>query len=56
MIEGAEDLISALSPRQTLKQVQKLMLDMIREKNIDLTLWETYIKLVEEERAVQQQE
>src|SRR3990167_6100332 len=33
-IPGAEELISMLSPYQTLGQVQKLMLDMIREKEI----------------------
>jgi hypothetical protein len=28
------------------------MLDMIRSKEIDADLWATYVKLVEEERAV----
>ncbi len=51
-IPGAEDLISMLSPHQTLKQVQKLMLDMIREKEVDVDLWETYVKLIAEEQAV----
>lgn len=51
-IQGAEDLISVLTPHQTLGQVQKLMQDMIRAKKVDVGLWETYVKLVEEERAV----
>jgi len=49
---GEEELISMLAPHQTLAQVQKLMLEMIREKDIDQGLWETYVRLVEEERAV----
>lgn len=53
-VEGAEDLIAVLTPHQTLGQVQKLMIDMVREKEIDLGLWETYKKLVEEERAIAQ--
>jgi chaperonin GroEL (HSP60 family) len=53
-VEGAEDLIAMLTPHQTLGQVQKLMLDMIREKEVDAGLWETYVKLVEEERAIAQ--
>lgn len=48
---GEEELISMLAPHQTLAQVQKLMLEMIREKDIDQGLWETYVRLVEEERA-----
>jgi hypothetical protein len=28
------------------------MIDMIREKEIDAALWETYVKLVKEERAI----
>jgi hypothetical protein len=54
-IQGADELISMLSPHQTLPQVQKLMLEMIREKDIDQGLWETYTKLVEEERGTLQQ-
>jgi hypothetical protein len=50
-IEGAEELISVLAPYQTLKQVQKLMLDMVRSKEVDTALWNTYVKLIEEERA-----
>lgn len=49
---GEEELISMLAPHQTLAQVQKLMLEMIREKDIDQGLWETYIRLVTEERSV----
>lgn len=51
-IEGSEDLIAMLSPHQTLGQVQKLMLDMVRAREIDVGLWETYKKLVEEERTI----
>ncbi len=51
-IQGAEDLISMLSPHQTLGQVQKTMLDMIRAKEVDVGLWETYVELVNEERAL----
>lgn len=54
-IQGADELISMLSPHQTLPQVQKLMMEMIREKDIDQGLWETYVKLIEEERSVVQQ-
>lgn len=53
-VEGAEDLIAMLSPHQTLGQIQKLMHDMIRAKEVDVSLWETYKKLVEEERAIAQ--
>lgn len=49
---GEEDLIGMLSPHQTLGQVQKDMLDMVRAREIDQDLWATYVKLVEEERAV----
>lgn len=50
-IDGAEDLISMLAPHQTLRQVQKLMLDMIRDKEVDQGLWTTYVSLVNEEKA-----
>lgn len=53
-IEGSEDLIAMLSPHQTLGQVQKLVLDMVRAKEVDLALWETYVKLIAEEKAVSQ--
>ncbi len=49
---GDHDLIATLSPHQTLGQVQKLMLEMIRMKEVDLSLWETYVRLVEEERNI----
>lgn len=49
-IQGADELISALKPHQTIKQVQKLMIDMVREKKVDMNLWETYVKLVNELR------
>lgn len=49
---GDWELISLLSPHQTLSQVQKLMMEMVRAKNIDQSLWETYVCLVEEERGV----
>ena len=49
---GEAELIAMLSPHQSLGQVQKAMLDMIRSKEIDADLWATYVKLVEEERAV----
>ncbi|MBS0628736.1 MAG: hypothetical protein JSS30_00755 [Verrucomicrobia bacterium] len=48
-IQGADELISALAPHQTVKQVQKLMIDMVRERKIDAALWETYVKLVNQE-------
>lgn len=53
---GEQELICMLTPHQTLAQVQKLMLDMIKEREIDQDLWETYVKLVEEERSVLQQQ
>lgn len=49
---GEEELISVLAPHQTLTQVQKLMLEMVREKEVDQGLWETYARLVEEEKAI----
>ncbi len=51
-IEGSEDLIAMLSPHQTIRQVQALMMDMIRAKEVDIGLWETYVKLVREEQAI----
>ena len=52
---GEQELISMLAPHQTLAQVQKLMLDMIKEREADQDLWETYVRLVKEERSVLQQ-
>jgi hypothetical protein len=49
--DGADHLIEMLSPHQTLPQVQKLMIDMVKSKSIDEGLWQTYTKLVQEERA-----
>lgn len=49
LIEGADDLISVLSPHQSLTQVRKFMMDMIRDKRVDYKLWETYVQLVQEE-------
>jgi hypothetical protein len=51
-VEGTEDLIAMLSPHQTIGQVQKLMIDMIRAKEVDAGLWETYTKLIKEEQAL----
>jgi hypothetical protein len=50
--EGADRLIEMLAPHQTLTQVQKLMIDMVRSKGIDQELWQPYVKLVQEEQAV----
>lgn len=50
-IEGAAHLIEMLFPHQTLPQVQKLMIDMMKSKSIDEGLWQTYTKLVQEQRA-----
>ncbi len=50
-IEGAETLIAMLSPHQTIGQVQKLMIKMIRAKKVDVELWETYVELIKEEKA-----
>jgi len=50
-IEGAGDLIAALTPPQSFKQVQKSMLTMIREKKADMNLWETYVRLVAEQKS-----
>lgn len=49
---GDEDLIAMFSPHQTLGQIQKAMMEMIRAKEIDLDLWATYVKLIEEERSL----
>ena len=43
-----------LSPHQTLAQVQKLMIDMVRTKAINQDLWQTYIGLIQEEQATTQ--
>ncbi len=48
---GDEELISMLSPRQTLPQIQKQMLNMVKAKEVDQDLWITYAKLVEEDKA-----
>jgi len=48
---GDEELISMLSPHQTLGQVQKAMLEMIKARKVDQGLWTTYMKLVEEDQA-----
>jgi len=50
-MEGADHLIAMLSPHQTLSQVQKLMIDMVRTKAVDQDLWQTYTKLVQEEQS-----
>ena len=49
--EGSKELIDMLSPQHTLAQVQKLMIDMVRTKDIDEGLWKTYVRMVEEERS-----
>lgn len=49
MLTLADHLIEMLSPHQTLFQVQKLMIDMVRSKGVDQELWQTYVKLVQEE-------
>lgn len=51
MQQGFGDLITILSPYQSLKQVQRLVIDMIKRKGVDENLWVTYKKLVEEEKA-----
>ena len=49
---GDEELLSMFQPVQTLKQVQKEMIGMIKKKEIDVELWATYTKMVEEETAL----
>ncbi len=51
-IEGIEEVIAMLSPHQTMGQIQKLMLSMIRARKVDVNLWETYVRLVKEASAV----
>ena len=51
-IEGIDEVIAMLSPHQTLGQVQKLMLDMVRAKEVDVNLWETYVRLVKEQHSI----
>lgn len=48
---GEQELISLLAPHQSLAQVQKLMIDLIKRKEVDQGLWETYVKLIEEKKA-----
>lgn len=49
---GEQGLISMLTPHQTLTQVQKLMLEMIKKKEVDAELWNTYMRLIEEEKDI----
>lgn len=49
---GDKELIAMLSPHQTFGQVQKAMQDMVRAREVNHDLWTTYVKLVEEEKAI----
>ena len=49
---GDEELLAMLAPHQTFTQVHKQMLDMIRAKEIDHDLWDTYTRLVAKEQAL----
>ncbi len=48
---GDKELLALFTPFQSLSQVQKLMIDMIKEKGIDLDLWDTYTRLVQDEQG-----
>ncbi len=47
--EGVDQMIEILSPHQTLAQVQKHMIEMVKSKGIDQDLWQTYVRLVKEQ-------
>lgn len=51
---GEQELIAVIAPQESLKEVQKLMLDMIRKKEINQELWTTYIKLIQIENSIQE--
>lgn len=48
---GDEDLLSVISPHQSVTQLQKLMLGMIKDKQVDPELWNTWVNLIKEEGA-----
>ncbi len=52
-IEGVDQMIEILSPHQTLAQVQKHMIEMVKSKVIDQDLWQTYVRLVQEQTAAE---
>lgn len=48
---GEEDLIPLFTSHLTLEQAQKLMIDMVRSKKANHSLWQTYVELLEKEKA-----
>ena len=48
--EGEEELIAIVSPHLSMKQIQMHLIESIRAKKIDQELWETYMRLVTEEK------
>ena len=48
---GDLDLISFLTPHQSLTQVKKLMIEMVRKDEVDSSLIETYSRLIQEKES-----
>jgi hypothetical protein len=48
---GDPELVSLFSFQETLPQIQKRMLKMIRAQEVDQGLWETYIRMISEKKA-----
>jgi len=48
---GNPELASLISSHQTLPVIQRQIISMIRHKAVDQELWNTYVRLVEEEKA-----
>ncbi len=48
---GDNDLLEMIAPLQSLKEVQREMLNMVRSKEINRDLWSLYVKLVEKEQS-----
>lgn len=48
---GNEHLIPKIDHRKSLPKVQKLLIGVIKSKKIDHDLWDSYVRLVQEEKA-----
>ncbi len=48
---GNEHLIPKIDHRESLPKVQKLLIGVIKSKKIDHDLWDSYVRLVQEEKA-----
>lgn len=50
-----KELIDHVSPFQSSAQIQKLLMQAIKRKEVDFDLWEAYTKLVKQEAASEQE-